>query len=272
VSEGAPAIETGSLATGQPFARIGSGPRTVVYLPGLSFTHVPEPPRSIARTWKRWLGPIDRHGLTILSIGRRPDLPVGSTTADVADDYAAVIRAEVGHPVGVMGISTGGGYAMWLAIRHPDLVDRLVLGFTGHRIPDDVRRRQRAAVEDFQAGRWRSGAARMGPWAWPAHARLASAGLWLVGPMVMGRPDDLRVLAIDADADETHDASGRLGDVRCPTLVVSGGRDTAYPPDLVREMVAAIPGARHIEYPKAGHMGPGARLADDACAFLADPT
>ena len=54
-----------------------------------------------------------------------------------------------------------------------------------------------------------------------------------------------------------------------PTLVASGGRDTAYPPDLVREFVAGLPNARHVEYANAGHMGPGKVFAEDACAFLA---
>ena len=58
-----------------------------------------------------------------------------------------------------------------------------------------------------------------------------------------------------------------LGGIRCPTLVVSGGRDLAYPPELTRELVAGIPDARHIDYPDAGH-GRGARFPEDACAFL----
>ena len=266
------AIETGVLATGHPFARIGSGPHEVVYLPGLSFTHEPKTPKAVARAWKAWREPIERHGLTMVEIGRRPDLPSGSTTADIADDYAAVVRTAFDGPVGVMGISTGGGYAMWLAIRHPELVERLVLGFTAHRLTDEVRRDQRTAVEHFLAGRWRSGCAMFGPWAMPAHPRLASAAMWLVGPYVLGRYDDLRVLAIDADADETHDASARLGDLRAPTLVASGGRDTAYPPVLVRELVAALPDVRHVEYPRSSHLGPGRPFADDACAFLGGAT
>jgi pimeloyl-ACP methyl ester carboxylesterase len=132
-----------------------------------------------------------------------------------------------------------------------------------------VRRQQRAAVEDFLAGRWRSGCAKFGEWAFPRAPRLAGAVLWVIGPYVMGRYDDLRVLTIDADADETLDATARLGDLHTPTLVASGGRDTAYPPDVVRELVAALPNAHHIEYPKATHMGPGAVFGDDACAFLA---
>ena len=262
-------VETGVLPGGHPYARIGTGWRTVLYIPGLSFTAEPAKVSSIRRMWKAWLEPIAAHDLTFLQVGRRADLAPGSSAADVADDYAAVIRAERGRPVAVMGISTGGHYAQWLAIRHPDLVDRLVLGFTAHRVPPEPLERQDRAVEHFLAGRWRAGWAEFGPFALPRFSRLASAALWLLGPYVGGRYSDLRVLRIDAHADDTHDSTAQLGEIGCPTLVASGGRDRAYPPDIVSELVAGIPNVRHIEYPKAGHLGPGKAFAEDACGFLA---
>ena len=239
-------------------------------IPGLSFTAEPSKPTAARRAWKAWLGPIERHGLTFVEVGRRADLRPGSTAADVAADYAEVIRREWGEAVAVMGISSGGHYAQWLAIHHPDLVERLVLGFTAHRLTAEVRELQRRAVVHFLAGRWRSGYALIAPWVLPKHPRLATAVGWLLGPYVGGRPTDLRVLSIDADADETHDSTGHLGSIRCPTLVVNGGLDPAYPRELVGELVTGIPGARQVEYPDAGHAGPGARFAEDACSFLAD--
>ena len=188
-------IETGVLPAGQPYARIGTGSRTVLYVPGLSFTAEPASLASTRRSWKRWLEPIAQHDLTLVQVGRRADLLPGSTAADVADDYASVIREQWGSAVGVMGISTGGHYAQWLAIRHPELVERLVLGFTAHRLPDDVKVRQRRAVDHFLAGQWRQGWALFGPWALPRFPRVASAALWLVGPYIGGRYSDLRVLA-----------------------------------------------------------------------------
>ena len=264
-------IETGVLPSGHPFARIGSGSRTVLYMPGLSFTAEPSTPKAVRRSWKAWLEPIERHGLTLVEIGRRADLQPGSTAADVADDYADVIRREWGRPVGVMGISTGGHYAQWLAIRHPDLVERLVLGYTAHRVTPEVRQLQRKVVDHFFAGRWRTGYALMAPWVLPKYPRIARAIGWLLGPYVGGRPKDLRVLAIDADADEGHDATAHLAAILCPTLVASGDLDGAYPPELVRELVAGLPNARHIEYQNVSHAGAGARFAEDACDFLGSP-
>lgn len=263
-------IETGVLPTGQPFSRIGSGSRLVLSLPSLSFIAEASTPKAAGRLWRTWLDPISRHDLTVMDVGRRPDLAPGSTAADIADDYAAVIREQWGRPVGVMGFSSGGGYAQWLAIRHPELVDRLVLAFTGHRIPGEARIAQRRAVDHALAGRWRAGYATLGPWFIPDHPRIASAALWLLGPLVGGRRKDLRALRIDADADDVFDASDHIGAIGCPTLVLSGGRDRAYPPEVTGELVAGIPGARHIDYPTAGHGGPGRPAAEAACAFLAE--
>lgn len=261
-------IETGRLPSGHPYARIGSGSRVVLSIPGLSFAADVAMPASVRRSWKRWLEPIERHGLSVVDVGRRADLPPGSSSVEIADDYATVIRERWGRPVGVIGISTGGGYAQLLASRHPELADRLVLAYTGHRLPREVAALQRRAVSHFLAGRWRSGFALMAPWVVPEHARLASAAAWLLGPHVAGRPSDLRVLRLDAAADDTHDATDALAGIRCPTLVISGGRDLAYPPDLTRELVAGLRDVRHVEYSDAGH-GRGARFPEDACAFLA---
>jgi len=87
-------IETGRLPSGHPYARIGTGARVVLSVPGLSFTADVSKPASIRRSWERWLEPIERHGLTVVEVGRRADLPPGSSSADIADDYATVIRDQ----------------------------------------------------------------------------------------------------------------------------------------------------------------------------------
>jgi len=52
-----------------------------------------------------------------------------------------------------------------------------------------------------------------------------------------------------------HDARDVLPRLRCPTLVVGGGRDWLTPPRAAREMADATPGARLVIIPNATHFG-----------------
>ena len=56
-----------------------------------------------------------------------PRHPSVKTVADLADVYADFIRTVIGGPCDVIGVSFGGWVALWLAVRHPDLVEQLVL-------------------------------------------------------------------------------------------------------------------------------------------------
>lgn len=52
------------------------------------------------------------------------------------------------------------------------------------------------------------------------------------------------------------DARAGLAAIRCPTLVISGGRDRVCPPELQEELAAAIPGARLAVLERCGHVAP----------------
>ena len=83
-----------------------------------------------------------------------PDLQGHGRTADIdrpidmrlmADDIAALIR-QLGHErVDVMGYSLGGGVAFWTAVKHPELVGKLILRLGPHPAGRDLSRDARAA-------------------------------------------------------------------------------------------------------------------------------
>ena len=50
------------------------------------------------------------------------------------------------------------------------------------------------------------------------------------------------------------DSRPTLAAIKCPTLVLVGDSDEATPPDLAREMAAAIPGANLVVVPECGHL------------------
>jgi pimeloyl-ACP methyl ester carboxylesterase len=71
-------------------------------------------------------------------------------------------------------------------------------------------------------------------------------------------------------AEDAFDISERLGEISAPTLVVSGGRDRSYPPQLFSETAWGIPDARLILYEGRAHGGTLAdrRFGRDCVALL----
>ena len=53
--------------------------------------------------------------------------PSVKSVPELANLYAEFIRTTIGGPCDVIGVSFGGWVALWLTLRHPELVDQLVL-------------------------------------------------------------------------------------------------------------------------------------------------
>lgn len=73
-------------------------------------------------------------------------------------------------------------------------------------------------------------------------------------------------------ASASYDATGGLGDIRVPALILHGRRDRSVPVDLAERMHAGIPGSP-IELFRGGHMfflfAERQRFLDQAGLFLA---
>ncbi|WP_141579467.1 alpha/beta fold hydrolase [Actinomadura sp. WMMA1423] len=64
--------------------------------------------------------------------GRTPDAPGPITMELMAQDTIAFLERVVGGPARLVGYSAGGTVALWVAMRRPDLVERLVLVSTAY--------------------------------------------------------------------------------------------------------------------------------------------
>jgi len=78
-------------------------------------------------TIAKWLQPELRSLLVDLPNHGRSGWTERVDLAAMADEVADAVRTEAGGPVHVVGHSLGGKVAMLLALRHPDLVERLVV-------------------------------------------------------------------------------------------------------------------------------------------------
>jgi len=185
---------------------------------------------------------------------RRPRASVERT----ADDLAAIVRRLGAERVDVVGYSMGARIALRLAVAHPEALGRLALEAPAAGIADPAARGARAAadaerarlvvsegIEAF-AARWEAEPVLAGEAALPAGVRARQAAirrshapLGLAASLVYGGQGAMEPL---------HD---RLAFVTAPTLVVAGVEDPARA--RAEEVAAAIPGARLVLVPGAGH-------------------
>jgi pimeloyl-ACP methyl ester carboxylesterase len=204
-------------------------------------------------------------------VNRRRGLRPGATIADLAEDYAQVIREHLDPPVDVMAVSTGATIGLRLALQHPDLVRRLVV-VGASSLSETGRRCQRDVIEHLQAGRPRRAAARMfatmagGP---PSRAALALLG-FLVGKRMYG--GDVADMLVTAEAELDEDLEHELSRIATPTLVIGGARDRFYSPALFRSTAAGLTRGSLVLFGRRGHLGtmssPG--LVEDVLNFLDD--
>ncbi|WP_267639688.1 alpha/beta fold hydrolase [Haloarchaeobius amylolyticus] len=247
-----PSVETGTLA-GHPFVRTGDGPRTLVVIPGLN-----DPLHTVGDSWwfprlmAVYLGRYaDTH--TAYMVSRPHGIQPGTTVADMARDYEAVLDALDAEetPVDVMGLSMGGFLLQALAASD-DRVDRAVLGLSAARLGDEGR----AVVERWrdwgERGRW-------GPIYREAYGIVADGVLarvlqtGSVGYDLLYDPVDPQDFLVSADACLAFDGRDLLPEMDCPTLVVGGDADVFFTAADYREAVGALPAGTLAMLRGAGH-------------------
>ena len=204
----------------------------------------------------------------IYIVNRKPGLPPGYSLSDMSDDYAVMIKNELGGVADIIGVSTGGAIAQHFAIDHPDLVRRLVLAMTGFRLTEEAKELQRKVADLARKGNRRAAYALLGT----AVIRRGIAKhvfkwfMWLLGPLSI--PADPSDGIVEIEAEDRHDLSDHLDKIKADTLVIGGEEDFFYP---VRETARKIPNAKLVLYPNLGHNAMFARsrqFGEEIRAFL----
>jgi pimeloyl-ACP methyl ester carboxylesterase len=265
------APETGTFLGEFPYVRIGNGQENLVILPGTTLEN--DPPNRIA-TWTYRLG-FGRFArdYTLYVISRRRGMPSGYTTQDMAKDCARVLEQEIG-PSHLMGFSTGGEIAQYVALDHPATVRSLILVVSACRLSEEGR----GICERWQVlareGRWRALRADMASVAVTSETnkRLARTFIRVFGGLVFRVPSDPSDFLTTLDADLRHDTAGQLGGISAPTLVIGGAEDPFYSEGLLHETAEKIPDATLHIYEGVGHGVPKERkrrYEEDTLEFLA---
>ena len=122
------------------YCKFGSEPKTFVILPGLSVQSVLGSADAIEDAYS-----LMKKGFTTYVFDRRKEIPEDYSIIDMADDTAAAMKELGLSDVHIFGASQGGMIAMTIAIRHPELVAKLVLGSTSSHVTS----KQQAVIDKW---------------------------------------------------------------------------------------------------------------------------
>lgn len=177
------------------------------------------------------------------------------TMARLADDVAELIHAHAGGRAVVCGLSMGGYVALELWRRHPTLIRGLILADTRSGADDDEARENRLRMAQVaRTAGVRPIAVTLLPSLLTPTTREGSVPVVeAVRTMILSTPPTTVIAALAGMA-ARHDSTHDLATISVPTLVLAGAQDTITPPDVGRDMAAAIPGASFVEIPDAGHL------------------
>jgi len=228
----------------------GNGPRMLVMIRGLG---------SNLLSWYEQLDEFARHYKCVVFDNRgagrtdKPDAPY--SIKQMADDTAGLMDALGITRAALLGISMGGMIAQEFALNHQEKLSCLILGCT-HFGGKGVVQSSPEIVAAVVAG----------PKATPEQQRLQLQAVFSDDtinnrPEVVAKSNRIRAqypippfaLARQVQGIGAFDASARLGNIKVPTMVITGREDRLVAPQNSKLIAERIAGAKLVELP-GGHL------------------
>jgi 3-oxoadipate enol-lactonase len=234
------------------FERTGSGPPLLAIM-GMSGTalHWGEP----------FLSPLREHFEVIVydhrGVGASSRLDGSLTTAQMAEDAAALLAALELDAAHVLGISMGGMVAQELALAYPERVRTLTLGCTycggeGSSLaaPEALQRLSEAMMSGDRERALRAS------WEINVSPTMAADGDAYARFQAIAhkRAVALPVIMAQMQACAAHDTNARLAALEMPTLVIHGTADELLPVPNGRLIASRIPGSQLEIFDGVGHL------------------
>lgn len=207
-------------------------------------------------SWALQIPPLVEAGFRVIAPDTRAfgnsGFPGRTSVREMVTDFIQLLDSLEVTRTDVVGISMGGAQALQLALDHPNRVNRMVL------------------VNTFASLRPKS----LRVWGYflyrvilvhtlglETQANFVAQRLFPEADQEVLRREMIRQVLQASPAGYRatmrtlglFDVTARLGEIRTPTLVITGDRDSTVPPDVQAVLARRIPGARQAVITGAGH-------------------
>ena len=231
------------------YAAFGEGEKTLIVLPGLSdgLTTVKGKALLLAAPYKRFL-----RGYTVYMFSRKNKMPDGYSIADMADDQAEAMRNLGIGKACVLGVSQGGMIAQYMAIRHPEIVEKLILAVTEPGVNETIRN---VVTSWINMAKRDDHTALMVDTAQKMYSEKYFDRNRRLFPLVarLTKPASYERFYRNAYAILDFDAREELQLITAPTLIIAGSDDKTVGNDAANVLKQGIAGSSLYVYDGLGH-------------------
>ena len=231
------------------YVSFGNGKKNLTVLPGLSdgLATVKGKALLLAPPYKRF-----SKEYTVYMFSRKNEMPKSYSIRQMAEDQAAVLKTLGIEKTTVLGVSQGGMIAQYLAIDHPETVEKLILAVTAPYANDTAKSAVASWIEMAEKG---DHAALMADTAERTYSKayLDKNRKMLSLAAGLTKPASYERFYRNAEAILSFDARPDLPKINCPTLIIAGSDDKTVGNEAPYELKRAITGSELYIYEGLGH-------------------
>lgn len=235
--------------TKMSYVSFGSGEKTLILIPGLSdgLTTVRGKALVLAGPYKLFF---DKY--TVYMFSRKDRMPEGYSIRNMAEDQATAMEILGIRKACVMGVSEGGMIAQYLAIDHPEMVEKLVLSVTAPGANDVIKESVGRYLECAKRGDHKSLMIATAEDSYSPSRLKSYRKIYPILGMI-GKPSDYGRFFINCNAILKFDATDELDKIKCPTLIIGGDEDKTVGVQGSYDLHQKIPESELFIYPGLGH-------------------
>ena len=225
----------------------GNGEKTFVILPGVSTRSLMLSAMAVRAAYQAF-----GEEYTVFGFDRRRNMPDGYTVRQMAEDTAAVMQVLGIADADLFGASQGGMMAMCIAIDHPKLVHKMVLGSTAAKVDDQGKEGTDRWVTLAQSGDLTALTAEL------IDSLYSENTIGKYKDMLLHMNDgmtdyDIRRFILQTQALDDFDITGELDKIQCPVLVIGSEGDKVLSPSQSRMIAEALNADLYMYSSEWGH-------------------